>query len=67
MRNRVNQIYENYWNYTAAFTDFNGTKFRNSLKTIVEYLDAHDGSYTQRLYDELQNNLQDKAPHHNQD
>ena len=42
MRNRVNQIYENYWNYTAAFTDFNGTKFRNSLKTIVEYLDAHD-------------------------
>lgn len=62
MRNRVNQIYENYWNYTAAFTDFNGTKFRNSLKTIVEYLDAHDGSYTQRLYDELQNNLQDKVP-----
>lgn len=62
MRNRVNQIYENYWNYTAAFTDFNGTKFHNSLKTIVDYLDAHDGSYTQRLYDELQNNLQDKVP-----
>ncbi len=62
MRNRVNQIYENYWNYTAAFTDFNGTKFHNSLKTIVDYLDAHDGSYTQRLYDELQNTLQDKVP-----
>ena len=63
MRNRVNQIYENYWNYTAAFTDFNGTKFRNSLKTIVEYLDVHDGRfYTQRLYDELQNDLQDKVP-----
>ena len=61
MRNRVNQIYENYWNYTAAFTDFNGTKFHNSLKTIVDYLDAHDGSYTQRLYDELQNNFQDKV------
>lgn len=62
MKNRVNQIYESYWNYTAAFTDFNGTKFRNSLKSIVEYLDAHNGSYSQRLYDELQNNLQDKVP-----
>lgn len=62
MRNRVNQIYENYWNYTAAFTDFNGTKFRNSLKTIVDYLDAHDGFYTQRLYDELQNKLQNEVP-----
>lgn len=62
MRNRVNQVYENYWNYTAAFTDFNGTKFRNSLKTIVDYLDVHDGSYTQRLYDELQKKLQDEVP-----
>lgn len=62
MRNRVNQIYENYWNYTAAFTDFNGFKFRNSLKTIVEYLDAHIGYYTQRLYDELQIKLQNEVP-----
>jgi hypothetical protein len=45
MRNRVNQIYEAYWNYTAAFTDFNGDKFLRAVKTCVEFIDANPGGY----------------------
>lgn len=41
MRNRVNQIYERYWNYTAAFTDFEATLFRGVLSACVEFIDAH--------------------------
>lgn len=41
MRNRVNQVYEKYWNYTAAFTDFENTLFRGVLATCVEFIDAH--------------------------
>lgn len=62
MRNRVNKIYENYWNYTAAFTDFNGLKFHDTLQTCVNYLNIHDGSYNQRLYEELQKTLQQNVP-----
>ena len=62
MRNRVNQIYENYWNYTAAFTDFNGLKFHDTLQTCVDYFNVHDGSYNQRLYEELQKTQQQNVP-----
>ena len=41
MRNRVNQVYEKYWNYTAAFTDFEDTLFRGVLAACVEFIDAH--------------------------
>ncbi len=41
MRNRVNQVYEEYWNYTAAFTDFEGSRFRGVLAACVEFIDAH--------------------------
>lgn len=42
MRNRVNQVYEKYWNYTAAFTDFEGKLFRGVLAACVEFIDAHN-------------------------
>ena len=41
MRNRVNQVYEKYWNYIAAFTDFEGSRFRGVLAACVEFIDAH--------------------------
>lgn len=41
MRNRVNQVYEKYWNYTAAFTDFEDTLFRGVLAACVEFIDDH--------------------------
>ena len=40
MKNRENQVYEDYWNYTAAFTDFDSLKFRNVLKACLDFLDG---------------------------
>lgn len=45
MKNRVNQIYEEYWNYTAAFTDFDGEKFLRAVKACVDFIDANPGVY----------------------
>lgn len=41
MRNRINQVYEKYWNYTAAFTDFEDTLFRGVLSACVEFIETH--------------------------
>ena len=58
MRNRVNQVYEKYWNYTAAFTDFNGEKFLNTLKACLDYIDAHMvQEYSSEKYTSLQEYL----------
>lgn len=47
MKNRVNQIYEKYWNYTAALTDFNGELFLGVLRACIDFIDAHkDEKYT---------------------
>lgn len=62
MKNRVNQIYEEYWNYTAAFTDFNGVKFRDTLQTCVDFIDDHHGLYSQRIYEGIQLLLQQRVP-----
>ena len=62
MRNRVNQIYESYWNYTAAFTNFNGSKFYDTLHICVNFIDTHGGNYNQKLYSELQDALQQGVP-----
>ncbi len=53
------QIYEQYWSYTAAFTDLFGIKAINSLKTCVEFLDGRKGKYfTKESYENLQNEIQ---------
>lgn len=41
MKNRVNQVYEKYWNYTAAFTDFENYLFRGVLSACIEFIDSH--------------------------
>ena len=35
------EVYENYWKFTAAFTDIYGTKFNHCLNVIVNYIDEH--------------------------
>lgn len=54
MRNRVNQIYEDYWNYTAAFTDFNSSKFLDTLRACVAFIDENAGDYSAEKYSDLQ-------------
>ena len=52
------QIYEQYWSYTAAFTDLFGTKAVTSLKICVDFLDVHANDlYTKELYEELQTEM----------
>ena len=49
------QIYEQYWSYTAAFTDLYGSKAINTLKTCVEFLDKHEGEFFSKdTYEDLQ-------------
>lgn len=56
---RTNQIYEDYWAYTAAWTDLNGGKFMAVLKCCLNFLDAYDvKEYTPELYEELQHEVQ---------
>lgn len=62
MRNRKNQIYESYWNYTAAFTDFSGSKFVETLKICIDFIDANEGHYSEEIYSALQKELQSKVP-----
>lgn len=53
------QIYEQYWSYTAAFTDLFGNKALTALKVCVDYLNAHSKElYTKELYERLQAEIQ---------
>ncbi len=53
------QIYEEYWNLTMAWTDFNGEKFLDTLKLVVEFIDENkDKDYSPELYEELQEIVQ---------
>lgn len=63
MRNRVNQIYEKYWNYTAAFTDFENYLFRSVLAACVDFIDAHKNEeYSPEKNKKSWKFLQDKFP-----
>lgn len=58
----TNQTYEPYWQLTLAYTDFFGSKFKNSLRTIVDFIDANninEANYTSAMYGELQQKLID--------
>lgn len=55
MKNRENQIYEEYWSYTAAYTDMNGMNFLSVLKMCVKFLDEQqDCIYSTEKYDAIQ-------------
>lgn len=53
------QIYEQYWSYTAAFTDLFGPKAISTLKTCVEFLDSSNKkNFSQEAYEDLQYEIQ---------
>ena len=61
MNNRQNQIYEEYWSYTAAWTDLNGSKFLDCLRLCVAFIDRYGvSSYDDKLYEKLQNEVTEK-------
>ena len=50
-----NQIYEDYWKFTNAFTDYNDQKFCTALKLCLDFIDAHaNQTYSEKIYKELQ-------------
>lgn len=58
MVNRINQIYEEYWSYTAAFTDMDGPKFLAILKCCLDFFDNQsDSLYSETKYERLQNSV----------
>lgn len=58
MRNRENQIYEDYWKYTAAWTDVNGEKFITCLRTCIDFFDRNGvDTYREEDYYQLQDNV----------
>lgn len=54
------QIYEEYWDLTLAWTDFNGQNFLDTLKLVVDFIDLHKGqSFSPELYASLQKIVRD--------
>ena len=55
------QNYEEYWKLTNAFTDYNGKKFLDTLKTCVEFIDEYQHSkYSEGYYVKLQSIIAQK-------
>lgn len=53
------QVHDYYWNFTAAYTDFNDHKFIGILQTVVSFIDRTASNLQQTYrYGELQNELQ---------
>ena len=40
-KRRDYEIYEDYWKFTAALTDIYGSKFKNALSVIVNFIDKN--------------------------
>ncbi len=52
------QIYEDYWAYTAAWTDVYAPKFNAALKACIEYFDIHGiRPYSSKDYADFQEQL----------
>src|SRR5699024_12130536 len=51
------QNYEEYWRLTVEYSDINGSRFINTLKLIVNFIDKNPSlktEYDSNLYKELQ-------------
>lgn len=56
------QIYEDYWQFTSAYTDYNGENFISTLKICLDYIDVHKTEqYSPELYSGLQNEIKQKT------
>lgn len=57
------QVYEDYWEITNAFTDYNGSKFLTTLKICVEFIDEfREEEFSEIKYARLQNRLNEQLP-----
>ena len=54
MANRINQVYEQYWSYTAAKTDLNSRSFLDVLACCVRFFDKKKED---QKYEDLQNEV----------
>ena len=57
---RENQVYEEYWSITLAYTDIYGEKFHMSLRIILDFIDQNKitlDNYNDNLYEQLQQKL----------
>ena len=55
MVNRSNQIYEEYWSYTAAYTDIYGSNFISVLRECINFFENNKNIiYSNLKYEELQ-------------
>ena len=50
----AHQKYENYWKLTVEYTDIHSSKFRETLKIIIDFIDENKGGYSKELYEKLQ-------------
>lgn len=58
MDNNHSQIYEKYWKYTAAWTDINGDKFRDSMSACIDYYAKNSvRPYSAKDYKNLQKSI----------
>ena len=56
MKNRKHQIYEEYWSYTAAWTDINGKKFNKCLEICVDFIEKNNITiFNKEQYEQLNN------------
>lgn len=59
MTNKVTQIYEKYWQYTAAWTDIHGEKFHKSMAACIDFFSNNSvHSYSSKNYKTLQTEIQ---------
>lgn len=50
-----NQEYDQYWDITVEYTDIYGSRFNNTLRMIIDYIDEHKVTeYIPENYQELQ-------------
>ena len=52
------QFYEEYWKLTNAFTDYNGSKFLDTLAVCAKYIDENSSElYSENKYLRLQDEV----------
>ena len=52
------QFYEEYWKLTNAFTDYNGSKFLDTLAVCIKFINDHkDEIYSEEKYSRLQDEI----------
>ena len=55
------QVYEDYWSITNAFTDYNGSKFLDTLRICIDFIDEfQEEEYSEIKYTRLQEKIEER-------